>query len=115
MEKVRVIIQRHKKSHLPNVIFLSAIDNQDELYAGVHAEFDDVFDVPGVKQDFFGIQYRDRLFFRKIVLAKQVYGRKVVSDIGIKKVPDFHADGHFFVFYPGVKLVFVGQGVSHFL
>jgi len=46
MEKVRVIIQRHKKSHLPNVIFLSATDKADQLYAGVHAEFDDVLDVP---------------------------------------------------------------------
>ena len=46
MEKVRVIIQRHKKSYLPNVIFLSASDKDSELYAGVHAEFDDVLDAP---------------------------------------------------------------------
>jgi CheY-like chemotaxis protein len=46
MEKIRVIIQRHKQSHLPNVLFLSATDKEDELYAGVRADFDDVLDVP---------------------------------------------------------------------
>lgn len=46
MEKVRVIIQRHKKNYLPNVIFLSETDKADELFAGVSADFDDVFNAP---------------------------------------------------------------------